>query len=297
MKYRIMIWGLGKTYNNHVNVLKYLEMKDEIEVVGVTVKELPPFSVIDGYQIVSPLEVKNDEFDYLLIMSELYFDEIVQSVMKLGIPRKKILPYRILELPNIDFKNYIELKESNLSIISNNCWGGIVYRTLGLECLSPFKNLFLEDSDYLRLLSDLYGYLQEELVFERYREDAYTKKKYPIMRLGDVFVHCNHSDNPEEAVAKWNARCKKVNYDNLFIEMFTVKRENAEKFLTKNDYKKKICFVPFDMPHDEAFQLISYPNQKEFFETVNDNALGGNNSLDYRIVDLLQGRYSQRGVR
>ena len=37
MKYRLVIWGTGAVYNRHVNLLKYYELKNEIEIIAVTV--------------------------------------------------------------------------------------------------------------------------------------------------------------------------------------------------------------------------------------------------------------------
>ena len=83
-------------------------------------------------------------------------------------------------------------------------------------------------------------------------------------------------------------------YNNLFVEMYTENKEIANDFLKLNQYIKKICFVPFDNSSKELIQLKSYPGQKEFHEVVNSNARIGNNSLDYKIVDLLNGKVINR---
>ena len=55
------------------------------------------------------------------------------------------------------------LQSSKISVIAINCWGGLISHTLGLEFRSPFVNMFLEEQDYLKLLSDLDYYLGMEL--------------------------------------------------------------------------------------------------------------------------------------
>ena len=144
MKYKIVIWGVGNTYNKHVNSIKYLESCEGIEVVALTANKLPPFKTVDGYPLIAYSKLHTLQYDYILAMSDIYYSEIVQLAMENGALRSQIIPYRILELPSINFHDYVKLKESNISIIANNCWGGLICRTLGLECLSPFKNLFFE---------------------------------------------------------------------------------------------------------------------------------------------------------
>ena len=106
------------------------------------------------------------------------------------------------------------------------------------------------------------------------------------MRLGDVEVHCNHDTEAEKAQVNWNRRCKKINYDNLFVEMYTESKKLAEEFL-KINYKKKVCFVPFESKSDELIYVQKVNNQKEFWESVNSNAGIGNGSYSYDIIKLL----------
>lgn len=47
------------------------------------------------------------------------------------------------------------LKNKKFSIISNNCWGGIVYDIFGLQYLSPTIGLFMFSDDYIRFCENL----------------------------------------------------------------------------------------------------------------------------------------------
>ncbi|MCI8312757.1 MAG: DUF1919 domain-containing protein [Lachnospiraceae bacterium] len=294
MNYKIIIWGLGNIYNKHVNLVKYFEMNNQIEVVALTATSIPDFSYVDGYPLISPNEISDIYYDYIIVMNDKHFENIVIDAIKYGVLREQILPYRILEIPFLDFREYIKLKKSNISIISNNCWGGAVYHTLGLECQSPFKNLFVNDEDYIKLLQKLDYYMLCELKLDHYDIDVHSNQRYPVMLLDNIYVHCNHDNNPDEVIKKWNRRKLKLNYNNLFVEMYTENKEIANDFLKLNQYIKKICFVPFDNSSKELIQLKSYPGQKEFHEVVNSNARIGNNSLDYKIVDLLNGKVINR---
>lgn len=288
MVYKIIVWGFGGIYNSHVNLLRYFEEEKAIQVVALTATGLPGFCSIDGYPLVEVKNLSHIYYDYIIVMSDDHFRDIVKMAVSYGISESRILPYRILDIPFLDFEEYIRLKESNITIISNNCWGGVVYHTLGLECRSPFKNLFLEDADYIRLLQNLRYYMECDMQFGEYKVDVHSKEKYPVMMLGDVSIHCNHDKIPECAIEKWNRRKQKMNYENLFIEMYTEEEEAADEFLELKQYACKVCFTPFWKEKEGLVQLKLYPGQKEFYEVVNSNASLGGNSVDYRIIDLLK---------
>ncbi len=295
MKYKIVIWGIGAVYNKHVNLLKYSEIKKEIEVVAVTSNDISPkVNTIDGFVAIELCELDSFEYDYLLIMNDTFYKEIREMAIEMGVEAGKIIHYKVLEIPHFEFEQYIKLKESRLSIISNNCWGGTVYNTLGLECISPFKNLFLEDDSYLRMLYELQYYLQCDPSFGGFAIDIHSGKKYPILKLDDVLVHCNHDDDYETAVWNWNRRLKKINMDNLFIEMYTDNKESAEKFIQLDEFTRKICFVPFECNEKGLWHLKLGSGQTDFWQAVLSNAGNGKNSLSYNIIDLLSGNPCNR---
>ena len=110
------------------------------------------------------------------------------------------------------------------------------------------------------------------------------------MLLDDVKVHCNHDTKPEEALKKWNRRKKKINYDNLIVEMYTESKETMKAFLTVgNGYMRKLCFVPFEADADNAIKLSLYHGQKHFWEVVNSEAGNEANSIAYNSLNLLLG--------
>ena len=48
-----------------------------------------------------------------------------------------------------------KLNNTDFSIISNNCWGGAVYRRYGLPYQSPTVGLYFFAEEYINLLSHL----------------------------------------------------------------------------------------------------------------------------------------------
>ncbi len=287
MKYKFVLWGLGATYNRLFNNIKYFETIGAIEIAAVTDTYFSQGKYVDDYLLVKPGDIEKIAYDYILILSSGAFGAIRQELMEMGVDSRKVLSYRFLEIPNINIDRYIELKNSNLSIVSNNCWGGIIYKTLGLECLSPFKNMFFEDEEYLKLLKGLKHYLFCEPMLYKYVYDEERKIEYPVLILDDILVHCNHDTDVEEAILKWKRRIKKFNFQNIFVEMYTDRKEIAEQFAQLDQYPKRICFVPFYTENSFLMELQVYETQQSFWEAVNSNAGGGACALKYNPVNLL----------
>lgn len=297
MGYRFVLWGLGADYNALLNSIKYQELTGAVEIAGVTDGYRKGILSVDGYKFIPPDEIRYTEYDYVVILSNRSFVEIRNELTGMGVDPHKILSCRFLGIPNINVERFIKLKTDRLSIVSNNCWGGIAYYTLGLECLSPFKNLFIRDNDYIRLLEDLPYYLSCEPVFRKYVYDESRDMHYPILMLDDIALHCNHDTDAQEAAGKWNRRLKKFHFENLFVEMYTCSRETADRFSRLNQYPAKVCFVPFEPDAPFLMKLEPGRGQNAFWEAVNSNAQCGANSLRYNLADLLCMEQCLRGVR
>lgn len=76
--------------------------------------------------------------------------------------RLKILKFWRLGLANYRRK---QLKSTDFTIISNNCWGGMIYESYNLPKESPTVGMFFIAKDYIEFLSDLKGYVNGKLTF------------------------------------------------------------------------------------------------------------------------------------
>lgn len=282
---KAIIWGYGYTYNINVNLIKYQEIQNKIEVMGITGKNCH-FGYIDGYKYIRPEELMEVDFDFIIICAGEYFDEICQEVHSLGISRKTIIDIDSFNIPMFDFAEYTRLFKTGISIIANNCWGGVVYHLLRMKFQSPFINMFEEDEDYIRLCENLRMYLDKKPEFAEMGYSDILEREYPIYKLGDVRLHFNHYTSNEVAEKKWNERVKRINWNNLFVMMYTEDRKIAEKF-DKLNFDKKVCFVPFESNLESAYTLTNYPEDKSFWEIV--NGIPGNKFIDYNVIDMLNG--------
>ena len=264
----------------------------------MTDRDVPELSEIDGWKIYKIGNIPKKIVDYYFVMSEKYFFDISNDIVALGVERKAILQSKILDIPYFNWEQYLEIQKSNLSIICNNCAGGILYNTLGLECLSPCKNLAIPDDSFLKLISDLERYMSLELKFKRWQIDPHSKKEFPVMKLDDIEIWCNHDVSVTDAENNWSRRKQKINFGNIMLIMYTEDDEVGEAFLESSNYKK-ILFVPEEsrLEGRTVFRLKIYPGQEEFWQVVNSSVSLGKNSYSYKILDMLNERKQYRCLR
>ena len=74
---------------------------------------------------------------------------------------------RLLSLDRSLFRKIRNKKLVNkeFTIISNNCWGGMIYDSYGLRKNSPTVGMFIMADDYIKFISDLRGNTSKELTF------------------------------------------------------------------------------------------------------------------------------------
>ena len=284
--YHILIWGHGLKYSQYINAIKYQEVLGNVKVIGVTGKDYL-YTYLDGYRFISIEDIDFESIDFVVVTSEKYYLDICQTVIELGVERERIIQGKVFCLPY--FNNYVDLLHSRVSIIANNCWGGTAYHTLGMPFMSPFINMYENDDDYIKLISNLEYYLSLKLQFDRTGYNPVLGTDYPICKLNDVELHFNHYIDMQEVEEKWYIRLQRINWNNLFIMMYTERNKTLEDFDCLL-YKKKICFVPFKSLKKSAFYM-QVKNRKEmqgipFWKIVNKTASGYFH--DYNLIELLR---------
>ncbi len=297
MKIRVVLWGVGQQYNTMINLLRCYEDCNQIEIVGIIAKDLPCFRTLDGYKPLTMKEIDQIDYDYLMVMSDRYFDEIVNTAISMAnVPRNKIISYRLLTVPYFNFQKYDLLKKQKISIVSNNCWGGIIYKTLNMECMSPFKNVSFSSNDYLKILNNLRHYLHVDPVWKgKMQLDVNQNREVPMLELDDVMIKCNHDFDAKEAIQKWKRRRDKFNWDNILVEMYTDDPAVEKAFGTISEkYKKRICFVPYDSEEKYSVTLPMIYDQAKFYEIVNGSAGIGRNAIIYDVFDMINGEVNYR---
>lgn len=98
----------------------------------------------------------------------------------------------------------------DITIISQNCIGGVFYHDMGMQFLSPTINLFIKEPDFVRFALNLCHYMEQELVM-RWEEE------WPVGTLDDVEVHFMHYSTCKEAKECWERRKQRINWDKILI--------------------------------------------------------------------------------
>lgn len=140
-----------------------------------------------------------------------------------------------------------KLKNPNFTIISNNCWGGMIYESYNLPKESPTVGTFFMAGDFVKFVADLKGYIAAELSFIKPEESAYVELlktdarfgHYPIGKLKDIEIMFLHYHSEDEAKEKWERRCQRINWDRLLIKM------NDQNGCTEEDIKEYLS-LPYE---------------------------------------------------
>lgn len=122
--------------------------------------------------------------------------------------------------------------KKQISFISQQCIGGVIYHDMNMQFLSPTINLYLEPKDFIEMVENLEYYMKLpiEMKIEEGRIIGY---------LGKLRIIFLHYDDLEVAKQKWEERKKRIVWDKLFI------------ICTDRDGFDEECF--------ERFKKLKYP--------------------------------------
>lgn len=275
--YNVLIWGTGREYNNYINCMRLLELKEQITIVGITSNDRDINISIDNYPFVKKEDVYLLDFDFCIVaMADMSL--IINEAESLGIEKSKLIPIRVLAIPNIDFNEYIKLKNSSLTIFSPNCWAGVCYHKLGLEFLSPTINMWENVDDFNKLMLNLDLYMSYPVEFVETRYESILKREYPVGLLNDILLHFNHYESFEQAVGCWEKRKKRINKNNILIVSYASFEKTIYEF-ENITYKNKLIFTSLDVNTPSSYHLDP-DDCGSLGKSVNATALGAKNILD-----------------
>ncbi|SFJ38905.1 Uncharacterized protein, DUF1919 family [Terrisporobacter glycolicus] len=162
--------------------------------------------------------------------------------------------------------NNKKIKNKNITIISNNCWGGIFYRNNNLEYCSPTLGMFFMADEYIKFIYEMKKYIESEIQFisvDQSRYCQYLKMiKYDglVAQILDLEICFLHYDSEEEAKEKWNRRKERINWDNIlfkFNDQNLCTYENLKRF-NEFEAKNKICFTSKKYSELKTVQIKKY---------------------------------------
>ena len=168
-----------------------------------------------------------------------------------------------------------KLKNNDFTMISNNCTAGFIYHDLGLQFKTPTINLFFKTDQYISFVKNLKYYLSCPLLELKTKDYSYpvgVLKSYD-KEHADIYVYFNHYDSFSNAKSKWNARKKRINFENicfvldfydtaydvkLIDEFNELKSSNKIVFVHNKNIQKDNCFcfnyVEEKIPNGKLFR-------------------------------------------
>jgi len=249
---RLLIWGIGQFYDNFI--AQYV-INEKINVIGFVTGLETVCNFLDGIRIYKPDEIKEIEFDYIVIANQNNFNEIKRKIMfECQISEEKCVNGKVFKHPCFNWERYKRIRNEKPSIIAEACYGGYIYHQLGLQFYSPFINTRIFERDYLRMIGNLDHYLRQDIHIIRnmqYAKDmqahidqtgiSWGKMGYPIVGLGDIELHAIHTSDINDYIEEWNRRVQRINRENIWVLMIIENDEMAEKF-SRIPVKNKVGF-------------------------------------------------------
>ena len=132
-------------------------------------------------------------------------------------------------------------QNTNFTLISQNCIGGIIYSQLGLIFQSPTINMFIEDENFIKLVNNFKHYMSVDPkpITNHYVDPINPNIVYPKIGIDDIEVCCLHYKDCDDAIEKWNRRCARVNYEKIYVI------GNAWKLHFSRDLIHQLCNNPY----------------------------------------------------
>lgn len=246
--YKVVIWGIGNDYETIYNQLLVEQYKGNIRVEALVARREDIYvNRRDGHPIIAKEQLRECEFDYVIVASSRFFDEIVIEAISIGIDRKKIINGKVFLIPNFDFIRYANLIENPISIISDDCWGGYLYHLLCLPFSSPTINMYFSPEHFIKFVRDIKYYVEQPLFMQR--EGNLREGRCPVGIIGkgdkQITLMFNHVALFADAEEEWNKRKTRINHSNIFVKM-TINADYIYKWECLESFKKiaykKVCF-------------------------------------------------------
>lgn len=155
-------------------------------------------------------------------------------------------------------------KSGDITFISQNCIGGIIYHDMRERFLTPTINLFFMANDFVKFVENLEYYLSKELIMLENTEVVTGK-------LEDIEIYFLHYHTNEEAKQKWNERKKRVNFDKIFVIQTDRDNFDDETFKRFKDIKyPKALITRNEKWQNEEFviYLPKYKDEKFIPDTI-----------------------------
>ena len=165
------------------------------------------------------------------------------------------------------YKSFVrgKLKKDSVTIISQNCIGGVLYDLLGKRFDSPTINMYIYQSDFCKFCSDLHYYMTQDLEFYINEQDRHCP--YAYLGEGDkrISIQFTHYKDETDAREAWERRKSRIHWDDLYIITNDGNGVTPEELVLLDEVpcKRKIVFTSRERPEiKDSFVLNSLKKEK-----------------------------------
>ena len=167
----------------------------------------------------------------------------------------RIIKERILSK---QVRKYIDL--SNITLLSQNCIGGVMYHDCNAKFLTPTVNLYILPSDFIKFVNNYEAYLSET-------PELTMGENYPVGYLSDgLQINFMHYETTKEALDKWESRKQRVNKEKIFVICIERDGFNDEHYkeFKKIKYPKALFTIRKEWSDDpECIYIPKFKNQEQ----------------------------------
>lgn len=155
-----------------------------------------------------------------------------------------------------------QVSDKQVSIISQNCIGGVFYHDMEKQFLSPTINLYFGCPDFVRFVLELENYIRLELQMQ-------WEEEYPVGMLGDVKIHFMHYQTCTEAKEAWERRKARINWDNILVLSTDMEDFSQETFeLWKQIPYQKVLFAAKQWADESCIYFPQYKEQGQVADLI-----------------------------
>ena len=135
------------------------------------------------------------------------------------IAMKKILRGILNKIRRLRIGNCSDAQD-DVSIFCNCCIGGAMYHDLRKRFMSPTINLYFAHHHFIDFVLNLKDYLENGHLLDSGRKEPTNNAPIGLLKcqgLPTLEIHFLHYHSFEDAYDKWFSRCKRVNYQKIFL--------------------------------------------------------------------------------
>ena len=170
----------GPNFDSNYNYVLLQEYKKTLKISGILSKYIH-IKAIDGCPVFNSEILPEFEYDYIIIMDDsnfsLIYGDFIDQYPNL---KNKIVPIAPFKEPDFDFSDYLELIKNPPTIVSDNCFGGIAYHTVGLSFYSPLINMWFDQKDLVKIIQNKSYYLSKSITYLKTETKPNTNEQYPV---------------------------------------------------------------------------------------------------------------------